>query len=230
MIDSGNFLPILGAAILIAAVLSSTVRRTRLLIVLGGIAITAQFAFVAFDTLGLILSGLVTLTAAIQFIVLAQRGRSGAMFIEERELFEQVMHVEEPANQQRLRDLMRWEDIESGQVLMEQGQQEPAFIYVASGLATVEADGSTVGSCGPGEFLGEMSIVSGKAATATVTANESMRIARFDRDALAQLSRSVPEISKAIDAALNRGLASKVRRVNEVLTNQQSDTTESPNS
>lgn len=222
MIDSGTILPILGTLFLIAAVLSSQMRRTRILIVIGGIFIVAQFTFVVPNLLGLVLSGLITLAAVVQLVIMTQRARSGAMFEEERELFEHVMHVEEPANQRRLRDLLRWEDVAEGETLMEQGQPQPPFIYVASGLAKIEADGSHVGTCGHGEFLGEMSLVSGQTATATVIATEPMRVARFDRDALAQLSRTVPEISKAIDAAINRGLASKVKRSNEALAGQQS--------
>ena len=230
MIDSGTILPILGTLFLIAAVLSSTIRRTRMLIVVGGVFVAAQFAFVAPDILGLVLSLLVTLAAVVQLVILTQRARNGAMFEEERELFEHVMHVEEPANQRRLRDLLRWEDIAEGDTLMTQGQPQPPFIYVASGMARIDADGSQVGTCGSGEFLGEMSLVSGQTATATVTAAEPMRVARFDRDALAQLSRTVPEISKAIDAAINRGLASKVRRSNEALADQQSNGTSGSNS
>ncbi|MFN2100979.1 Crp/Fnr family transcriptional regulator [Altererythrobacter sp. MF3-039] len=129
-----------------------------------------------------------------------------------------------------MRDLLRWEDIASGETLMEQGQPQPPFIYVASGAARIDADASQVGSCGHGEFLGEMSLVSGQTATATVTATEPMRVARFDRDALAQLSRTVPEISKAIDAAINRGLAHKVRRSNETLAGHRSNGADEPNS
>ncbi|MFN2100980.1 hypothetical protein [Altererythrobacter sp. MF3-039] len=98
MIDSGTILPILGSLFLIAAVLNSQMRRTRLLIVIGGLFIVAQFAFVAPSLLGLILSALVTLAAVVQLEVVTQRARSGSMFEEERELFEHVMHVEEPAN------------------------------------------------------------------------------------------------------------------------------------
>ena len=77
-------------------------------------------------------------------------------------------------------------------------------------------DGKAVGACGPGDFLGEMSLISGQTATATVTASEAMRVARFDREALAQLARAAPEVGRALDSALNRSLAAKVLRMNEV--------------
>ena len=60
-----------------------------------------------------------------------------------------------------------------------------------------------------------MSLVSGERATASVTVTNPMRIAVFDRDALTQLARSVPEIPHALDRAINRGLAAKVLRMNK---------------
>ena len=91
--------------------------------------------------------------------------------------------------------------------------QDP-LVYIASGVGHVEHNDKLVGTCGPGDFLGEMSAMLGEPATASVTVAEPMRIARFDRDALAELSRKVPELRRAFDHALNRGLAAKVVRMN----------------
>lgn len=48
------------------------------------------------------------------------------------------------------------------------------------------------------DFLGEMALISGQTATATVRAAEPMRVFRFDRDALAQLARTAPEVGRAL--------------------------------
>ena len=60
-----------------------------------------------------------------------------------------------------------------------------------------------------------MSHISGDTASATVTVTQEMRLARLDRDALGQLTRSLPEIGAAVDRAFNRSLAVKVLRMNE---------------
>ena len=54
-----------------------------------------------------------------------------------------------------------------------------------------------------------------KLASATVVVTQPMRMATLDRDALAQLTRSLPEIGRAVDNAFNRSLAVKVMRMNE---------------
>jgi CRP-like cAMP-binding protein len=136
------------------------------------------------------------------------------MTSEERELFDHVMKIEDPSKQNRLRDLMEWRDVEVGDVLIEEGQLDPPLIYIASGRAAIVKGGVLVSECGAGEFVGEMSHISGEGASATVKVAHPMRMARLDRDALAQLSQSLPEIGRAVDSAFNRSLAVKVVRMN----------------
>ena len=195
--------------------LVTSLRALRTLMMLAGLATALHFLFVEYSLVGLAISLLLALAAGVQLAVSYGRARTGSVFDDEREFFTRIMRVEEPVTQRRMRDLMRWSDETPGTVLMRQGDPEPAFIYVASGSAEAVTDGVSVGVCGPGHFLGEMSLVSGETASATVTASKAMRVARFDRDALAQLSRSIPEIRTAFDAALNRGLAAKLRRMNQ---------------
>ncbi len=129
------------------------------------------------------------------------RARTGKLLEEERELFDEVMKVGEPGQQRHLRDLIDWRDIAPGQALVTQGHANPPLIYVARRAAEIVVDGRKVGACAPGDFLGEISLISGQTATATATAVEMMRIARFDREALAQLSRAAPDVERARSTA-----------------------------
>jgi len=54
--------------------------------------------------------------------------------------------------------------------------------------------------------------------------SQPMRLARFDRDALADMVRSLPEVGKALDAALNRSLAAKVLRMNRTMRSPENQT------
>ncbi len=159
---------------------------------------------------------LIVIANAVQFLILAAGSRLGNFQAEERQLLEHVLQVEEPAQQRRLLDLLEWRDTVIGDVLIREGQGTPPLIYVASGAASIEHGGRVVGVCGAGDFLGDMSIVSGEKASATVTVTNPMRIAVFDRDALVRFSRSAPEIRSAFNAALNQSLAAKVVRMNEM--------------
>ena len=215
MDDLGTVLAWLAGAALVFGVFPHQVRSIRLWCLAAGLLATAYFALNMEFGAGLALSVVFTVINGARLIELRNRARSGVMTAEERELFDHVMKIEQPSQQSRLRDLMIWEDVPVGTQLIKQGETDPPLIYIASGRAEIERDLAIVSECGAGEFLGEMSHVSGERASATVTVSQDMRMARMDRDALGQLASSLPEIGKAVDRAFNRSLAVKVMRMNE---------------
>lgn len=204
-----------GAGLLaIVASATTTIRALRYVLLAAGLAAIAHFVIDG-QVAWTVLAAIFVAINLLQIAVLRRRARSGSMLEEEVGLFARLLGVEDPGRQQRLRDLMVWRDVAPGDVLMRQDQPDPPLIYVARGGVHVECDGLRVGTCGPEEFLGEMSLVSGQTASATVIVAEPSRVASFDRDALAHYARAVPEVDTALTHALNRGLAAKVRRMNE---------------
>lgn len=200
---------------LVAAMLPHQVRNIRILCLAAGLFGLLYFIFAQEWGFGLVLAAVFLLINAMRFSELIKRARAGTMTSEERELFDHVMQIEDPTKQNRLKDLMTWNDIEVGEVLIMQDQVDPPLIYIASGRAAIIRDDVIVSECGAGEFVGEMSQISGNLASATVKVTQTMRMATLDRDALGQLTRSLPEIGRAVDNAFNRSLAVKVMRMNK---------------
>ena len=81
--------------------------------------------------------------------------------------------------------------------------------------AVFQHDGLPVGLCGPDDFIGEMSLISGEGASATVKVAMPARIAVFDREGLQRLVSGMPELARALDRTLNRGLSAKIQRMNK---------------
>ncbi|MEP0391671.1 MAG: cyclic nucleotide-binding domain-containing protein [Erythrobacter sp.] len=212
---------LIGGVALILGVIPHQVRLMRVLLVISGIGGVLYFALQEEFGYGLPLALLFLAINAARLFQLWNRARAGSMTREEQELFDHVMRIEDPSKQNRLRDLMQWRDMEVGEVLIEQDQIDPPLIYIATGRASIKRDGQLVNECGAGEFVGEMSHISGEGASATVTVVLPMRMAQLDRDALAQLTQSLPEIGRAVDSAFNRSLAVKVVRMNEAIEQAQ---------
>jgi len=204
----------LAAALLVAAMVMTTLRRLRVVALAAGLLAVSGLALSGGQVSAILWAGLFVLVNAVQLAVMLYRSRTGDMRTEERELLEHVLRIEEPARQRRMLDLLRWRDVAAGEMLIREGQAEPPLVYVASGNGLIDHGGRTVGTCGPGDFLGEMSLISGQRATASVIVQDAMRVAIFDRDALALLSRTAPDIGSALAGALNQGLAAKVMRMN----------------
>lgn len=202
-------------ALLVLAMVPRQVRAIRMLCFAAGMIAFAALSKSAEMAIPLALVTAFVLVNMARIIELLRRAGGGAMSREERELFDHVMEIEDPGRQNRLRDLMVWRDVSTGERLISQGERDPPLIYIASGRAAIERDGRSISECGAGEFVGEMSHLTDERTSATVTVTQDMRIARLDRDALAQLVRDLPKIGRALDTAFNRSLAVKVMRMNE---------------
>ncbi len=77
--------------------------------------------------------------------------------------------------------LMTELDVKEGATLTRQGEPGREFMIISSGTAKVEIDDVTVAHLGPGDFLGELAIISGTPRTATVTATSPMILEILNR-------------------------------------------------
>lgn len=206
----------LTCGLLVAAMLMNSLRTLRLFALAAGICAIGYFAAAGRGGPVLLWAGLFLLVNGVQLLLMhLRRRRLADMPPEERALLDEILRVEEPAHQRRLVGLLAWRDAGEGEVLIMQGQRDPPLIYVARGTADILHDGKLVGVCGEGDFLGDMSLVSGESASATVTATGPMRIALIDRAALLEMGRAIPEVGAAFERALNRGLVAKIVRMNQ---------------
>ena len=100
-------------------------------------------------------------------------------------------------------------------MLVEEGQATPQLVFIARGAASVEKAGTIVGVCGPGDFLGEMSFLTGKPASATVRVANEIRCCVYDPGVLKALAKKNPGIRQALEYSFNRNLVGKLERMNE---------------
>jgi CRP-like cAMP-binding protein len=77
--------------------------------------------------------------------------------------------------------LMTELDLKEGATLTRQGEPGREFMIISSGTARVEIDGVAVAHLGPGDFLGELAVISGTPRTATVTATSPMVVEVLNR-------------------------------------------------
>jgi CRP-like cAMP-binding protein len=80
----------------------------------------------------------------------------------------------------------------AGVELVRQGMPGREFIIIVSGRARVERDGKQIRELGPGDFLGEISLVDASPRTATVTALDPIRALSIERDGFADLIDRIP--------------------------------------
>ncbi|MBP7678265.1 MAG: cyclic nucleotide-binding domain-containing protein [Thermoanaerobaculia bacterium] len=108
-----------------------------------------------------------------------------------------------------------WLTLRSGEVLFHKGDPGDAWYVVTSGrMAVVEPSGGDqadrlLAEVGPGEALGELSLLTGEPRSATVYALRDAELVRFPMDRFAELVSEWPQVANAMLRTLARRLVAR---------------------
>lgn len=138
----------------------------------------------------------------------ATEGKSDPLFsrpVPKSPLFEILTDVERDA-------LVREMDLEShdeGSVIISEGQPGASMYIIASGevkVFTHGAGGATIylAKLGEGDFFGEVSMLTGKPRTATITASQRTELLRLDKEKLDNALAKYPGIRKVLNEFYQR--------------------------
>jgi CRP/FNR family cyclic AMP-dependent transcriptional regulator len=93
-------------------------------------------------------------------------------------------------------------DVEPGKDLAREGDFGHEFFVIVEGTAEVLRDGSRIAELGPGDFFGEMALISEDRRIATVKATSAMRLLVMTRQSFRAIDRSMPHVHAAVSAAI----------------------------
>ena len=138
-----------------------------------------------------------------ELVPTAAKGKDEPMFeraVPKSPLFE-VLTAEEREAVVKEMDL---EEHEEGNVVITEGQPGSSMYVIARGevkVYTLGADGASVylAKLGEGDFFGEVSVLTGKPRTATITASQPTQLLRLDKSKLDTTLARFPGIRKVLD-------------------------------
>ena len=104
---------------------------------------------------------------------------------------------------QRVAELVDEVDAEAGAVLTEQGKPGQECYIVVDGEAVFQVGGETKGRIGPGEPIGEMSLIDNRPRSGTVKALTPMKLLALDAKQFRTLLDEMPKANRAIMAKLS---------------------------
>ena len=99
-------------------------------------------------------------------------------------------------------------DVPDGHTLMRQGNIAQEFFLIVEGRVRIERDGQTVNTLGPGDFLGEIALLSEGRRTATAVTEGPAKLLVITHRGFNSLLDSSPSIR----AAILQGVASPAAR------------------
>src|SRR4029079_12158988 len=201
--------------LVILSVSMSKMRWLRIFGIASGLTGVVYYGFLVSDGISATWEFIFTMVNAIQLAIMLMAGRRKAMDEDEKLFVETVMPVLDGNLRTRMLKLARWETRQPDEILVEEGQGAPQLVFIARGAASVEKAGTVVGVCGPGDFLGEMSFLTGRPASATVRVANEVRCCVYDSHRLKRMARKAPGIRAALEHSFNRNLVGKLERMNE---------------
>jgi len=89
-------------------------------------------------------------------------------------------------------------DLPAGRTLTTEGANGREFVVLVDGIADVSQDGEVVNTLGPGDFLGEIALVTGEPRTATVTTRSPSRLLVMNAAAFRSLLHDAPQLKKRV--------------------------------
>jgi CRP-like cAMP-binding protein len=98
-------------------------------------------------------------------------------------------------------------DVPAGRAVAREGAQGHEFVVLADGIADVESRGEVVNKLGPGDFFGEIALVTGEPRTATVTTRTPARLLVFNAPAFRALLARAPRVRRRVVASAALRLA-----------------------
>ncbi len=98
-------------------------------------------------------------------------------------------------------------DLPEGKVLIKEGDSGREFFVLVDGTAEVERGGKKVALIGPGDFFGEIALISKTPRNATITTTSAVRALVITDRAFRTLLDHAPQIQIAVLTALAERLA-----------------------
>jgi hypothetical protein len=137
--------------------------------------------------------------------------RPVALAEREQRLYQLVFRTLTPREFVKLLALGRWEEARATERLVERGQTLDRFMVIVGGKTTVRVGDETVAELGEGQFVGEMSFLTGQVPTADVVATEETRYVAWKKTELTKFLDANPALRAAIQLVIGTDLVGKLR-------------------
>ena len=130
---------------------------------------------------------------------------------EEQQLYRMVFRTLKPREMLKLLKFANWKTATPGERLVEQNTDLDNLMVVYSGNASVSVEGKEVAKLRGGQFIGEMSFLTGSKTSASVEAKDALRYVRWPKEQLTRFLERNPDLRAALQMIMGVDLVAKVR-------------------
>jgi hypothetical protein len=200
--------------LLIASMLMRRMVALRILAVASGVAKIVYRAVFVLDPVSVLWETIFVVVNVVQLLIIWYYEYHHRFDEEHQHFADNMPDTVDRSAIKRLLDLADLERLEPGQTLTSEGQAVSQLVYIADGIIKVEHADRVVAICGPGDYIGELSFLSGNPATATAIVVKPTRALVFDQAKLTAAIGNDAQLRRTLESALNKNLAGKLARSN----------------
>lgn len=146
----------------------------------------------------------------VQVAIIIKQRSSVHFTDEEKELHDTLFKNFAPFEFMKLMRVGKWLEAREGEILATEQKPINNVMLIYNGLVGVESKGKEVAKLKDGNFIGEVSFITGGAATATVRALRPTRYISWPKEAIKQLLNRNPSMKFAMQAMLSTDLTKKL--------------------
>lgn len=213
-LDPSQLLTHLPYALLVLSMMMSRMVWLRAIAIAAGLVRIVNRGFVHVDIVVVPWEILFVAVNIAQLLIIWYYRKRHRFSADEQQLADQMPARVERQTIRRILKLGRHASAAPGHVFTTGGEKVTDLVFVADGIVQIEDGDRILAVCGPGEFVGEMSFLTGAVASATARAVRPVRYVAFDQAQLTAAMEADADIRHAIDAILNRNLVDKLKKSN----------------
>ncbi|HEV2865982.1 MAG TPA: cyclic nucleotide-binding domain-containing protein [Allosphingosinicella sp.] len=207
----------LSYALLVAAVLAPRMGTLRVLVALAALAGLGRALFWTRDLVAAGWMGLLLLACLLLLARTWYERRAVRFTAEEKKMLNSLVAGISMSRARHLIDQGLWLAGKPGDVLTREGEPVGHLYYLAQGEARVMSTGRQVGTCGPGDLIGELTVLSGETASATVILTTPARFWCAPAETLKPYVEAHDDLKRAIEHGFAMALKSKLRASNRTI-------------
>ncbi len=198
--------------LLVVSMLMRDMGWLRAIAIVAGVSRIIIRAFIVYDPVAVIWESVLVAVNIGQLLLLWWESRNRKVSDDEKLLLTTILPSSPRRTWHRLLKGATWRELEPGHVVVREGEEVTDLVFVTDGAARVERGDRIIAIVTRGDFVGEMSFISGGTASATVIADRPMRIASFGRAQLQAMLERDLDLRRGLEASFNRNLIDKLMK------------------
>jgi CRP/FNR family transcriptional regulator, cyclic AMP receptor protein len=202
---------------LIAAMLPARLVRVRIGVAIAAFAGILAFGLFSFRPAPLFWSVLLLLVNAVLLLQFVRGNASVRFSPDEEPMLKALLSGLPRARARHFLDQGLWLTGKPGETLIREGEAVTHLFYLAEGEAQVTSAGKAVGRCGAGDLVGEVTVLSGETASATVTLTSASRMWCAPAQTLRLYLDAHHDVRHAVEQSFATALRHKLRDMNRAV-------------